>query len=342
MKLRDYVIRRLLLLIPVIIAVSVIIFALGRLGNQDPATLYITERMTPEQVAAVYAKYGFDQPLWVQYVRWFEGMVQGDLGYSKAANMPVVDAIAKYFPATFELTTVSMIVAVLIGVPSGIVTAKYRNKPVDHVTRVAALAGVSLPIFFLAILHKWVFYYQLGWLPSGGRFNPDLASTLYNAVPHITQFYTIDSLLAGNLAAFEDAVLHLLMPAIALSYASTAVITRLMRSSMLDVLGAEYIKTARAKGLSEKWVIRKHAVRNALIPTTTIIGLSFGGLLSGAVLTETIFAWPGLGMWSTAAILSADRASILGFTLLAAVVYVIANLIVDITYAYLDPRIRLE
>lgn len=342
MKLRDYVIRRLLLLIPVVLGVSIIIFGLGRLGNQDPATLYITERMTPEQVHAVYVKYGFDQPIEVQYIRWFEGLLQGDLGYSQAAHMSVIEAIAKYFPATFELTTVSIVLAVLIGVPSGIVTARYRNRPVDHVTRVAALFGVSLPIFFLAILLKWVFYFQLRWLPSGGRFDPDLANTLYNTVPHYTQFYTIDSVLAGNLAAFGDAVIHLLMPAIALSYASTAVITRLMRSSMLEVLGAEYIKTARAKGVSEKFVIRKHAVRNAMIPTTTIIGLSYGGLLGGAVLTETIFAWPGVGQWSTSAILSADRASILGFTLLAAIIYVLVNLIVDIVYAYLDPRIRLE
>ncbi len=342
MKLRDYVIRRLLLLIPVIIAVSLIIFALGRLGNQDPATLYITDRMTPQQVAQVYAKYGFDQPLWVQYIRWLQGLLQGDLGYSKTASMSVVDAIATYFPATFELTTVSIVIAVLVGIPAGIVSARYRDRPVDHATRVAALFGVSLPIFFLAVLLQWVFYSQLHLLPLGGRFDPNLANQLYNAVPHITQFYTIDSLLAGNIAAFEDAVIHLLMPAIALSYASTAVITRLMRSSMLEVLGAEYIKTARAKGLPEKLVIRKHAVRNALIPTTTIIGLSYGGLLGGAVLTETIFSWPGVGRWSTAAVLSADRASILGFTLLAAVIYVLVNLIVDIVYAYLDPRIRLE
>ena len=341
MKLRDYVIRRLLLLIPVLLGVSVIVFALTRAAG-DPASLYITERMTEQQIREVYERYGFNQPVWVQYAKWLGGLVTGDLGYSKSANLPVAEAIIRFFPATFELTTVAILFAVLFGIPLGVISGTRRNKPVDHVTRIVALAGVSIPIFWLAIMLQYVFYFQLGWAPPGGRFDTSRADQLYFAIPQRTGFYTLDSLIALNFDGFFDAVVHLILPAVALSYVSLAVITRLMRSSMLEVLGAEYIKTARAKGLSEKVVIRKHAVRNALIPTTTIIGLSYGGLLGGAVLTETIFNWPGLGQWSVHAIQGLDTAAVLGFTMLAAVIYVLVNLIVDIAYAYLDPRIRLD
>ncbi len=344
MKLRDYIIRRLLLLIPVMLGLSVIVFVLTRVGG-DPASLYITERMTEQQIRAVYAKYGFDQPVWVQYERWLLGALQGDLGISKSAqNRPVTEAIAGYFPATFELTTVSIIIAVVVAIPLGILSAKRRNEPIDHASRVFALAGVSIPIFWLAVMLQFVFSYALGWFPFGGRFDTSLgvSASPYFQIQHPTGFYTIDSLLAGNLSAFGDAIYHLVLPAIALSYVSMAIITRITRSSMLEVLGAEYIKTARAKGLSEKLVVRRHAVRNALIPTTTVVGLSYGGLLGGAVLTETVFRWPGLGQWSVLGALNRDLAAVLGFTLLAAVVYVLVNLVVDIMYAYLDPRIRLD
>lgn len=339
MKLRDYIIRRLLLLIPVMLGLSVIVFALTRVGG-DPASLYITERMTEAQIRQVYIKYGFDQPIWIQYQRWLFGALQGDLGYTRTAHMPVTDAIASFFPATFELTTVSIFFAVVFAIPLGILSAKRRNEPVDHASRVFALAGVSIPIFWLAVMLQFVFAYSLAWFPFGGRFDDKLG--VFFQVPQRTQFYTIDSLIAGNLAAFVDAIYHLVLPSVALSYTSMAIITRIMRSSMLEVLGAEYIKTARAKGLNEKLVVRRHAVRNALIPTTTVVGLSYGGLLGGAVLTETVFRWPGLGQWSVSAALNRDLAAVLGFTLLAAIVYVLVNLVVDITYAYLDPRIRLD
>ena len=341
MRLRDYIIRRLLLLIPVLFGVSVIVFALTRAAG-DPASLYITERMTDVQIRAVYQRYGFDQPIWVQYVKWLGGVVTGDLGYSRSANLPVSEAVTRFFPATFELTTVAIAIAVIIGIPLGVISGTRRNKPVDHVTRVVSLAGVSVPIFWLAIMLQYLFYFQLGWAPAGGRFDTSREYELYFSVHQWTGFYTVDSLLALNFAAFLDAIAHIILPAFALSYVSLAVIARLMRSSMLEVLGAEYIKTARAKGLHEKVVIRKHAVRNALIPTTTVIGLSYGGLLGGAVLTETIFNWPGLGQWSVSAIRGLDTAAVLGFTMLAAIIYVLVNLIVDVAYAYLDPRIRLD
>ena len=339
MKLRDYIIRRLLLLIPVMLGLSVIVFALTRIGG-DPASLYITERMTEAQIREVYIKYGLNQPIWVQYQRWLFAALQGDLGYTRTEHMPVTDALIQFFPATFELTTVSIFFAVVFAIPLGILSARRRNEPIDHASRVFALAGVSIPIFWLAVMLQFVLSYSIPIFPLGGRF--DANAGYYFQVPKRTYFYTIDSLIAGNLNAFGDAVYHLILPSVALSYASMAIITRIMRSSMLEVLGAEYIKTARAKGLEEKLVIMKHAVRNALIPTTTVIGLSYGGLLGGAVLTETIFRWPGLGFWSVAAALARDLAAVLGFTLLAAIVYVLVNLIVDITYAYLDPRIRLD
>src|SRR6267143_5052136 len=342
MKLRDYIIRRLLLLIPVLLGVSVIVFALTRAPGRDPASLYITERMTDQQIQEVYRRYGFDQPVYIQYLRWLAGALGGALGYSRTAHLGVTEAIVAFFPATFELTTVSIFFAILIAIPLGVVSAKRRNDPVDQASRVFALMGVSIPIFWLAVMFQFLFAFtpqQFGitLLPLAGRY--DDKTQLFFGVPGVTHFYTIDSLLAGNLAAFWDAISHLILPAMALSYASMAIITRIMRSSMLEVLGAEYIKTARAKGLSEKLVVRKHAVRNALIPTTTVVGLSYGGLLSGAVLTETIFRWPGMGSWSVNAAVNNDIAAVLGFTLLAAVVYVLVNLIVDIAYAYLDPRI---
>ncbi len=342
MKLWEYVVRRLLLLVPVLLGVSVITFALTFMVG-DPAAIYITERMTPQQIDAVRAKYGFNQPVVVQYFRYIGGVLQGDWGYSRVASLPVTDAIRLKFPATFELTTLSMLLAVVVGIPLGIISGSKRNQPVDHFSRVFALAGSSIPIFWLGIMLKYVFAYEFGWLPLGGQADQSIFySTLGNPDwPRYTYFYTLDSLLNLNLQAFGDAILHLLLPAVTLSYASMAIITRMMRSSMLEVLNQEYIKTARSKGLSERIVINRHARRNALIPTTTVVGLSFGALLGGAVLTETIFQWPGLGWWSAQALLSLDRAAIMGFTILTAIIYVVVNLVVDIIYAYLDPRIRL-
>lgn len=349
MRLRDYIIRRLLLLIPVLIGVSIITFTLTRLVG-DPASIYITERcldIGPTCTEAVRRQYGFDQPLPVQYIRYMQGLLSGDLGYSRTAQSSVTEAIVQKFPATFELAAASMFIAVVVGIPLGVISATRRDKPVDHATRTFALAGVSLPVFWLGLMLKITFYDKVHWidgsplLPVTGRYSGTMYDLPGAAVAAQTHLYTIDSLVALNGDAFIDALKHLALPAITLSYVTMALITRMMRSSMLEVMNQEYIKTARSKGLSEKVVVTKHARRNALIPTTTVIGLSFGGLLGGAVLTETIFDWPGLGQWSAAAIIRLDHAAVLGFTLLSAVIYVVANLVVDILYAYLDPRIRL-
>ncbi len=341
MKMGAYIVRRLLLLIPVLLGVSIFIFTLTRVGG-DPAAAYISERMNEQQIAAIYERFHLNDPIYVQYWYWLSGILQGDWGYSRVARAPVTTAIQTYFTATFELTLISIFIAVVVGIGLGTVSAVRKDKPVDHATRIMALSGVSLPIFWLALMLQYVFYFQLRWLPVGQRYSTELY--LAQGGPmlhHYTGFYFLDCLLNGNFPLFGDALLHLVLPSITLSFGTIAIITRIMRSSMLEVMGLDYIKTARSKGLSERVVIRKHARKNALIPTTTVVGLSFGGLLGGAVLTETIFAWPGLGRWSTAAILQNDWASILGFVLVVAIIYVLVNLVVDLLYAYLDPRVRL-
>jgi len=338
MRLASYIAKRLLLLIPVLLGVSILVFTLTRFAG-DPAAAYATEKTTDAQLDLIREKFHLNEPIINQYWYWLDGVFHGDWGYSRSARLPVTDAIVEFFPATFELTLISMVIAVVIGVALGTISAVKRDTPVDHGTRIMALSGVSLPIFWLALMLQYVFYYAIPIFPAAGQYGDKYILT---GVPDYTGFLLVDSLLAGNLPLFGDAIMHIVLPAVTLSFGSIAIITRIMRSSMLEVLNQDFVKTARAKGLSEKVVIRKHARRNALIPTTTVVGLSFGGLLGGAVLTESIFSWPGLGRWSSTAILSNDWASILGFVLLVSIIYVFVNLIVDLMYAYLDPRVRLE
>jgi len=340
MRTRTFIIRRLLLLIPVLIGVSLFVFALTRISG-NPAAAYIRENMSQEQIALIEEQFHVHDPIYIQYFYWFEGIVQGNWGYSKTSHIPVTDAIQTFFPATFELTLVSIGIAVVVGIALGTLSATKRNKPVDHATRLMALAGVSMPIFILALVLQNVFAYNLGWFPMIGR-EADYWHYVDKDITHYTGFLLVDSVLNLNWDRFSDAVWHIALPAVTLSFGTIAIITRIQRGSMLDVLNQDYVKTARSKGLPERVVIRKHARRNALIPTTTVVGLAFGGLLGGAVLTETIFAWPGLGLWSTSAISNNDWASIMGFTMISALIYVIVNLIVDVMYAYLDPRVRLE
>ena len=334
----NYIIRRLLLLIPVLLGVSIIVFTLTRITG-NPAAAYINEKMSPSQIQQVFERYHFDEPIWTQFVYWLQGVVQGDWGWSRTASLPVTDAILKYFPATFELTLVSIIIAVVIGIFLGMSAAVRRNKPFDHVTRVVSLLGVSLPIFWLALILQFIFYYQLKWFPAGGRY--DISFIVAGNIPRFTGFLLIDSLIVGNFDLFFNSIHHLILPAVTLSFGTIAIVTRIMRNSMLEVLNLDYIRTARAKGLSDRSVIWKHARKNAMIPTTTVIGLAFGGLLGGAVLTESIFYWPGLGKWSAQSITVLDSTSVIGFCLLVAFIYVLVNLAVDVMYAYLDPRVRL-
>jgi dipeptide transport system permease protein len=346
--MRTFIIRRLLLLIPVLIGVSLFVFALTRIAG-NPIAAYVTDRMTPEQINIIKDQFHLNAPIYEQYYYWLDGVIHGNWGYSKVDGVPVTTAIEIHFPATFELTLVSMVIAVVIGIALGTISAVRRDTAVDHATRIVALSGVSLPIFVLGLILQYIFAFQLGWLPINYDRNiqalylSDTPSWVQSSgVTSPTGFLLIDTAIHGDWARFVDAFQHIILPAITLSFGTIAILTRIMRGSMLEVMNQDYVKTARSKGLPERVVIRKHARRNALIPTTTVVGLSFGGLLGGAVLTESIFSWPGLGFWSARSTLANDWASIMGFTLLTAVIYVLANLIVDIMYARLDPRVRLE
>jgi ABC-type dipeptide/oligopeptide/nickel transport system permease component len=342
MKLRDFIIRRLLLMIPVIFGVLVFSFLLSH-AIGDPAAAYTSERMTEAQIAAIRARYHFDQPLVIQFWYYLAGLLQGDLGWSRSANMPTTQAIAVFFPATMELSMVAIIIGLAMGIPLGIKSAIKKDQPVDHVLRVFSLGGVSMPIFWFALMLQLFLYYELQ--SHGLPYFPLLsrgsdATLTFFATHRITGLYLIDSLLWLRFDLFLDSLWHIILPAFCLAYLMLATISRMMRSSMLEVMRQDYITLARSKGLSERVVIYKHAMRNALIPTVTVTGLAFGGLLTGAVLTESVFAWPGIGRWSTLAMLSMDLGGIMGFVLLSGIVYSFANLIVDILYAFIDPRVR--
>jgi peptide/nickel transport system permease protein len=340
LQLLTYITRRLFLLIPVLLGVTILTFTITRAAG-DPITAYLTgdEQIDDRRIQEIIEKYQLDEPTWTQYVYWLKGILGGDLGYSQMSHLPVSETLALKFPATLELALTATIIAVFVGIRTGTAAAVRANSWVDQTTRVVSLVAVSIPVFWLGLLLLMIFYNQLGWLPGPGRYNA--AAFNVNDLTHYTNLLLIDTVLNARWDFFVDAAKHLILPAITLAFASTALIVRMMRSSMLEVLGAEYVRTARSKGLPEKTVIRKHARRNALIPTVTVVGLSFGGLLGGAVLTETIFTWPGLGAWAAQAAMNLDTAGIMGFTLLTAIIYVLANLIVDIAYAYLDPRVRL-
>jgi peptide/nickel transport system permease protein len=330
-----FLIRRVIGIAAVMIGVSVITFAISHVIPADPAVAALGDHATDEQIAAFRTEYGLDRPLPEQYLTYVTGIVHGDLGRSIRTRRPVVDDLVDSFPATLELSFTALLVSIVVGVPAGIWSALSRGRLPDIFVRLLALAGGSIPVFWLGLIVIGLGYYQLGWFPGGGRIDAFVAPP-----PPRTGLYIVDSLIAWDLEALRSSLQHLVLPALTLGYFSTAVITRMTRSSMLEVLGQDYMRTARAKGLRERIIVLRHGLRNALIPTITIIGLTFGSLLSGAVLTETIFSWPGLGRYATASAVSLDFPAVLGVTLLAAVVYPLANLVVDVAYYWLDPRIQ--
>jgi len=343
LRLLVYVVRRLLLLIPVLVGVTLITFAIGFVIPTNPVHAWCGQKCDQNQLALIRQWAGLDLPWYQQYWNYIVHLSHFDFGLMPSQQFrPVSDELVKRFPATVELTTVAMVFAVILGIPTGIISATRKDRLPDHITRAVALSGVSIPIFWLGIMLLWLFYGELRieQLAPVGRLSFDGQAWYVNH--NITGFVTIDSILQGNLDVFLDGVTHLILPGFALAYTTMALITRMMRSSMLEVLGQDYIKAARAKGLSERVVIRKHAKRNAMIPTTTVIGLSFGGLLGGAVLTETVFTFPGMGQWAVSMLVSLDFTGVMALTFITALIYVSANLIVDVIYAYLDPRIKLE
>jgi peptide/nickel transport system permease protein len=336
MNLANYIARRLALMVLVVFGVLVITFVISHVVPADPVLAILGGNAPAEKVDALRRELGLDRPLPQQFVAYMWGAVRGDLGRSLRTGRPVWQDIQQYFPATVELTFSAIFLAIVLGIPLGVISAARRNRVHDHAARVFSIVGVSMPVFWTGLVLMLLLYYRLGWLPGPGRLDLEILPP-----PSRTRLLILDSLLAGNWAALGNAVGHLLMPAFVLGYVATATIARMTRSSMLDVLYQDYIRTARSKGLREGVVVLRHALRNALIPTVTVIGLVFGGLLEGSVLTETIFAWPGLGRYITTGYITLDYPAVMGGTLYIAVVFSVVNLIVDLTYAFLDPRIRL-
>ena len=332
-----FVVRRLLLLVPILLGLSILVFAWIRALPGGPAQALLGERATPETVAEIERQYGLDDPVYVQYVRYFKTtFVERDLGTSINSRRPVSEELKERFPATIELAFGAMLFAMLLGVPLGYVAAKRYGGPVDHASLVVSLLGVSIPIFFLAILLKYVFAIKLGLLPTVGRIS------VLIELEHPTNFYLLDAIIAGDPEALWDVIKHLILPAIALGSIPLAIVARITRASTLDVQNEDYVRTARAKGMTPRVVDVRHIFRNAMLPIATIVGLQTGLLLSGAVLTETVFAWPGIGTWLVQAIEDRNYPVLQGGILFVAVVFVLVNLLVDVSYGYLNPRIRLS
>ena len=329
-----YIIRRLVLLVPVLFGVSLATFVVMHLFTTDPAAMILGQHATVEKMAAVRQELGIDKPIHVQFVDYLSHIVQGDLGKSVITKTSITDELMKRFPATVELAIVAIIIASIIGITLGVISAVKQNSIYDYGAMVTALMGVSMPIFWLGLMMIIVFSVILGWLPASGRIGIGMQPE------HITGLYLLDSVLTGNLESFWDALEHLIMPAVALGSYSTAIIARMTRATMLETIRQDYIRTARAKGLPEKIVIVKHALRNALIPVVTVIGLQMGALLGGAVLTETVFSWPGIGAYVVDGIMTSDYPRVQGAVLLVGTIFVLVNLVVDVLYSYLDPRIQ--
>jgi peptide/nickel transport system permease protein len=321
-------------IIPVLLGVSIVVFFMVRAIPGDPAQLLLGQQATEEQVQQVRQNMGLDKPVIVQYGIFLADALRGDLGTSIVTGRPVTTELLARLPATLELTAFAMLVAILVGVPVGVISAVKQYSLLDKFTSVLALTGISMPIFWLAMILIVIFFVNLGWLPFPGRL-----STGY-AVTSITGLVLVDSLLTLNFAAFWDGLKHLILPAIALGTIPMAVIMRMTRSSMLEVMGEDYVRTARAKGVVPRRVIFKHALRNAMLPTVTVIGLQAGLLMGGAVITETIFSWPGVGQIAYDSVNRRDYAMIQGVVLYGATLFVLVNLLVDVLYAVLDPRVR--
>jgi peptide/nickel transport system permease protein len=331
-----FVVRRLLLLVPILVGLSILVFLWIRALPGSPAEALLGERATEESVAAVKRQYGLDEPLHEQYLAYLERVGQLDFGDSVTSRRPVVEEFRQRFPATIELAVAAMIFSVALGIPLGFLAAKRYGTWLDHASLVASLLGISIPIFFLAIVLKYVFAVKLGWLPSVGRIS------VLISIDHPTNFYALDAIIAGDFGALWDVIKHLILPAVALGSIPLAIIARITRAATLDVQNEDYVRTARAKGVAPTIVDRRHILRNAMLPISTIIGLQTGLLLSGAVLTETVFAFPGIGTWLVDAIEARNYPVLQGGILFVAIVFVLVNLVVDLSYAVINPRIRVS
>lgn len=333
-----YVLRRFILTIPLVLGITVVAFLIANAVPADPINANLPQNAlnNVEIVTAFRAKWGLDKPPVERYLTYLGNLLRGDLGQSIKTSRPIAEDIGRFLPATIELSTMGILMGVMLGVVFGVISAVWRNSLIDYLVRVLSLIGVSFPIFLLALLALSIFHAQLGWLPGPGRLNVRIPDP-----PVVTGLLLVDSLMAGNGRAFQDAFLRLILPGFTLALYVSGIIARITRSSLLEVLSQDYMRTARAKGLKERTVIAKHGLRNALIPVVTIIGLMYGNLLVGSVLIESIFAWPGIGLYMFRASTSQDFPAIMGVSMLIAVIYVGVNFVVDLLYYFIDPRIRL-
>ncbi len=322
------------MLIPVLLGMTLIVFFILRLIPGNPAQLILGQRATKESVESLTNQLGLDQPWYIQYFSYMKGLFTGDLGTSIRTGIPISQEIWPFFIATIELSIAALLIAIIIGMNAGIISAWFQNSWFDYTAMVIALVGISMPIFWLGLMDQWLFSIELGWLPSTGREN------VRDPITPITNFYLIDTLIQGNFSQLNVVVKHLLLPACVLGTISMAIIARITRSSMLEVMRSDYIRTAQAKGMRMFWVVYKHGLKNALIPVLTVIGMQMGILLGGAVLTETIFGWPGIGRYIYEAINFRDYPVIQTGILIVAGFFVLINLVVDLLYAAIDPRIK--
>ncbi|GKV69628.1 peptide ABC transporter permease [Sporosarcina sp. NCCP-2716] len=332
----SYIGKRLFQLIPVLLGMTFVVFMMIRAIPGNPAQVILGQQATPEAVAALNAKLGLDQPWFIQFFSYLKGIFTGNLGESMRTRLPVADEIWPYLAATLELALFAMIVAVIIGINAGIISAWFQNSWFDYTAMILALVGVSMPIFWLGLLGQWAFAIELQWLPTTGR------EQVRDPVNAITHLYLIDAMLNGRFDQIWVVFKHLILPGLALATIPMAIIARMTRSSMLEVMRSDYIRTARAKGQKMFWVVYKHALKNAIIPVLTIVGLQMGMLLGGAILTETIFAWPGIGRYIYDAINYRDYPVIQSGILVVAFFFVMINLVVDLLYGVIDPRIKYD
>ena len=337
MGITTFVAKRLLLIIPTFLGVTLLTFIISHVVVANPVLAWAGEKSSPETIAAIAAQYHLHDPIYLQYYYYMAGLFEGDWGTSATTHLPVLSQIGNFFPATVELAIAALIISVLIGIPMGVLSALWNGRKLDYPIKALYSAGIASPPFLLALLFQLVFAYYFNLLPSAGRLSPNLTIP-----PHITGMYTVDSLLELNGVVFVDAVRHLILPAITLAFLTFAIITRITRASMLDTMEKDFVRTAKAKGLSSQTVTYKYVLRNALTSTVTVIGFAVQLLLSGAIVVETVFFWPGIGLYTTTAILSLDFPSIMGVTIVFTLVVVFTNLITDLAYGFLDPRVTYD
>jgi peptide/nickel transport system permease protein len=336
--MRYYILRRLVMMTIVLLMVTIITFLLTTIAPSDPAAQWAGTRPTPKQLETARKELGLDKPVYLRYLLYIQNMARGELGTSIRTRQPVVRDLFGYFPATFELVTLAIIISLLIGIPLGILSAVRRESTLDHLGRLFSLSGVGVPIFWLGMMLQLFAYAVLKTFPIQGRIASEISFS--HPVAFKTGLFLIDTLVAGNWTALKSTMVHIILPATTLSFASLAFVTRMARSSMIEVLREDYVRTAKAFGVNEYLIRYKYALKNALVPTVTVVGLAYGSLLGGSVLVESIFDWPGIGRYVWLSILYNDFPAIMGVTIVFAITYLLINLCVDLIYAFIDPRVR--